>query len=223
MKILYYILSGLIFTIFASSCDKNLSNSNSNIDIINNSPCFSCAYIPWCDSSRYTYIDTTSGAYGFKNVNLIILSDTIINNTTYSKASLSGKIIYHNCSNNITSFIEYNQSGGSINEIKSTVLKSNEISNAQWQDVFLANGLTNTNNYKITAKSINRNVLGVNYTDVIQVHKTVTVSSSGIGTSIVTEEDNYYAKGIGLIESIVIDAATGDLILHRVLQSYRLN
>jgi hypothetical protein len=87
----------------------------------------------------------------------------------------------------------------------------------------LANGLTNTNNYKIIAKSINRNVLGVDYSDVILVHKTVAVANPGIGTNIITEEDHYYAKGIGLIESKIVDASTGAFILHRVLQSYQLH
>lgn len=221
VKYITIIFCLLTIVVLQISCTKNTSDYYLN-NTDNQAACKSCAYIPWCDSSRYIYVDSSSGITGFKTINVLFLSDTVINGVNYTTTNLSGKIVYHNCSGNITSTIEYIQNGVASNEINTIIMKSNEPTNAEWQSVFNANGLTNTFKYKIVAKSINRNVLGVNYNDVIQIHKTLSVNTSNNTNQVITEEDLYYASGIGLIEDVIFDGVSGDLILHRKLQEYHL-
>jgi len=184
----------------------------------NNGPCYSCSYIPWCDSAYYHYIDTTNTGTNDFNSSLYLYNDTVINNISYTRSLQSGNIVYHRCDNNNTSLIR------DINGIRSTntILKADLNLGNTWQEVNPGSGNNVITDYRIMGKSVNRDVMGTTYRDVIWVHEKVSINSPVFGTIVSSETDNYYAKYIGLIEQIIKDGQTGEMILHRVLESYQL-
>jgi hypothetical protein len=200
------------------SCSKSTSIEGGFVPNNNNGPCVSCSYIPWCDSTGYHYIDTTNTGTNDYNVYLSLISDTTIDNVIYTKTLQAGNIVYHRCNNNNTSLIR------DINGIRSTntILKADLNLGNTWQEVNPGSGTNVITDYRIMGKAVNRDVLGTIYRDVIWVREKVSINSPVFGNIISSETDNYYAKYIGLIESIIRDGQTGNQILHRVLESYQL-
>jgi hypothetical protein len=187
--------------------------------------CKSCTYQPWCDGSVYTYIDTSGGSATPSTSTLDIIADTSIDGKTYSKTLSEGNFSYHNCTGGITSLIalQPNPLGGSSIRVNTTILKENLPVGSTWTEVNPTGaGVDNTYDYEIIAKGVSRTVLGVTYSDVIQVHQTLSVDIPIFGPLPVSETDYYFARNIGLIESLIIDGTLGTQILHRVLQSYTI-
>ncbi len=230
MKGIKFILVVIISGICMASCEKETSTQNGVLPINDTAACKSCIYQPWCDGSVFVYVDSTNDGNNVtvsnKTETLHILGDTLINGVLYSK-STNGQndIFYHNCTNGVTTLIEYvntGSSGSALVPIKYTLLKSNEPVGAVWNDVNPGNGIDNLYEYKIIAKSANRTVLGIIYSDVIQVHQKISINDSVLGVVIFSESDLYFAKGIGLIDKNIIDGTVNQNVYHRVLQSYIL-
>lgn len=79
--------------------------------------------------------------------------------------------------------------------------------------------------YSIAAKGLTKNVLGVTYNDVTQVHMVLSSTIPGGGTMVAGEYDYYYANNIGLIEHIAFANSGGGpntVVYHRVLKSYNI-
>ncbi len=222
----------LCFISLMVSCEKETSVENgftpapgNNNGGNTNDVCKSCAYVPWCDSTSYTFIDTTSTGAATSTSSLSLLSDTTIAGVVYTKSLIDGGYTYHNCTNGVSTVITYNATttgGSTVTEFKTTLLKENDPVGSTWTDVYNNNGTNVDYKYTIMAKSINRTVLGVNYADVIQVHLTVSTTVPILGTVVASEGDNYYARGIGMIESSSYNGTTGLLQQHRVLQAYHI-
>jgi hypothetical protein len=212
----------ICFFLFSSalvSCDKDYSLENGiPIDYGDtNQLCKACIYLPWCDSSVYQYIDSSNAGAANKTITLRILSDTIINGISYNYSTLNTDRVYHNCSNGTSTMLSYNNAGAGLISIP---LQANQPAGYSWQCIQPGSGTNNIYDYNIIAKSINRNVLGRDFTDVILVHQKLSANFPLFGNVVVSETDLYYAKAIGLIESITIDNSTGNVALHRVLQQY---
>ena len=208
------------------ACVKNHSFENGmspNPNGTNYTGCKSCKYLPWCDGSVYTYIDSTAGGINTQSTTLSIVSDTIIGTTTYSKTNFDGQTYYHNCSNDVSTLVGINTlgfGGSTIAQTKNVVLRANANVGATWSDVNDGgNGVVNTTNYEIISMGTTRTVVGVLYPDVIQVTQSTSASIPGVGTSIVSTADYYYAKGVGLIESVTRNS-NGLTIQHRLLETY---
>ena len=100
--------------------------------------------------------------------------------------------------------------------VKITILKENAAVGVSWKDTLTANGLDAIYTYTIVSKGMPKTVAGTTYTDVIHVHEQTTIDL--LGTVIPAgQSEYYYAKGIGLIESLSIDDFSGTQLLHHVL------
>ncbi|MCY7291444.1 MAG: hypothetical protein LH615_04605 [Ferruginibacter sp.] len=234
MKLSISIMVAFVAIIF-SSCQKDTSEETGQIPsggttiinpggTVNNAGCKNCIYYPICSPSVYKYSDTGLG-FPTGTVNtytLTYVKDTTLENKTYKKFSVTGQgNTYFNCTAGVSSSIVLNgttQGGNIISYAKVTVLKENAPINTSWVDTLTASGQTALYTYTIVSKGIPRTVAGINYTDVIHVHEQTTVNVAG--TIIPAgQSDYYYAKGIGLIESISFDDFTGLQILRHVLIS----
>lgn len=210
-----------IFGALFASCEKEFSTENGITPGGNvGSGCKSCSYIPWCNGSTYTYIDTAfGGAATTVNSSLNIVGDTVINGLVYSKTVVDGETSYHNCNNGVTTIGQNDGTGLAL----ATFLKENLAVGATWTDLIpIGGGANQTDAYKIISKGGSRTVLGVTYNDVIHVQLISSIEVPFIGNLETGKEENYYANNIGLIDSYITESITGTLVLHRVLQSYNI-
>jgi hypothetical protein len=241
MKRLLVVALSSIF--FLASCEKDTSEENSlppgtivgagnggtgtGGGSTSGAGCKDCIYIPVCSGSVYHYNDTSFSTPngGPLDYTLQFIKDTTIGAKVYQKfANLgsSSPFTYYNCTNGVTTAIVYNgttvSGNTTITEAKITGLKANEPVGATWSDVLINQGQTINYLYTIIAKGVPRTVKGILYPDVIQVHSQTSIDLAG--TSIPAGQgEYYYARGTGLIESVLTDDFTGNQVLHRVLVS----
>lgn len=192
--------------------------------------CKACAYIPMCNGSSYTYVDTLStGVNPPMMQNLTYVSDTLIDGKIYQKFAVTGSsapYTYYNCTAGVSSVIQFNAisiGGVSVPRIDQTLLKANAPVGTTWQNsVSLGSGITAQYDWSIVAKGVSHTVLGNTYPDCIQVHLVLSSIVPMVGTVVSAEADYYYAKNIGLVDNINLNATSTPytLALHRVLQSY---
>ncbi len=212
-----YILGTITLLIVVFSCTKEKSQENNQLPGVANNPtgdCKSCAFYPWCDESTYTYVDTTASGITTTDYNYLFLSDTTINGVDYKVTDNgAGEIVYHNCTNNVTSFLTYDFGN---NLVLHTTLKESLPVGGNWLDYFPGNPIANSTQYKINNKSITRNVNGNLFVDVTLVQE-----RSFLDTVLVTNSNVYYARGVGEIERVVKDIS-GQQISHRILTSYHI-
>lgn len=218
----------LFLAVIFTSCQKEL-NFDDTPGGGTAAPCKSCSYIPWCNGSKYTYIDTTFGT-GTTSVQILnIVKDTTIDGKVFQKFSNPGADGYYNCTSGVSTVIAYSvpSSGGTVMKIEQTELKANEPVGATWSNS-ISNGLGQNvdYNFKLVAKGLSKTVLGVNYTDVIQVHLVLSITVPILGSIVVGESDYFYANNIGLIDNINFTAdpfgGPPTVTLHRVLQTYSI-
>ena len=230
----------VFMAIIFSACEKNMSEETGQLPdgggvitnpgggngggTVNNAGCKDCIYYPVCSPSVYKYADTGLGSPNgsVNSYTLTYIKDTTLESKTYKKFFITGQgNTYFNCTAGVSTSIILNgttQGGNTISYAKVTVLKENAPVNATWTDTLTASGQTALYNYKIVSKGVPRTVGGNTYPDVIHVHEQTTLNL--MGTVIPAgQSEYYYAKGIGLIESISIDDFTGAQILHHVLIS----
>ncbi len=183
------------------------------------SDCKECIYIPICLGSKYEYVDSMISPNlsdtGFTTTvtprlsNFISSDDTAINGRGFKKIGISDgsttNYTYLNCSNGETTTIAYRAqsitSGNVMTEINSIELKANAPVGTTWTDSSVVSGNKLYRNHNIMQKDINRVLLGVPFTNVYRVSVNQTIQTSqGLTPAGVTEY--YFAKGIGLIETI---------------------
>ena len=229
-----------VIAIIFSSCEKDRSEENGQLpgaatNIINpgggsgggaanNAGCKDCIYYPVCSPSVYKYADTGLGSPtgSVNSYTLTYVKDTALDSKTYKKFSITGQgPTFFNCSAGVSTSIILGgttQNGNTVSYAKVTVLKENAPVNTSWVDSLTTSGQTALYTYTIVSKGLPRTVAGINYADVIHVHEQTTINL--MGTTIPAgQSEYYYAKGIGLIESISFDDFTGTQLLHHVLIS----
>lgn len=223
-KVKVIVLSSLT-SVIIFSCQKELNFET--VPVTGATPCKTCSYIPWCQGSTYTYIDTTSGTGATSTQTINIIKDTTINGKVFQKFANSGADGYYNCTAGVSTIMAYNvaATGGTVT-IEQTLLKANEAVGATWSNA-MSNGLGQNvdYDYKIIGKGLSKTVLGVNYTNVIQVHVTISITVPVIGTIVMGESDYFYANNIGLIDNITFNVnpfGPPVMALHRVLQAYTI-
>ena len=192
----------------------------------NNATCKSCTYQPWCDGTVYTFVDTSGTGVTTSSQTLDIIADTTIDGKTFHKTDAGGgsNISYQNCTNGVTTLVAYNPSslgGTTVDKIYTVPLKENAPVGTTWQEINAVSGTNAVYDYEIIAKGVSRTVLGVTFPDVIQVHQTLSTEVFGISIP-QSETDYYFAKNVGMIEAYTVDAFFGQLLLHRVIQSYSI-
>lgn len=224
------ILFFIAIIVFSISCQKELNfNTEDNSSGLT---CIECEYMPICDSSKFSFIDSTgSGSSVQRDIVYDVASDTTVSGVIFKKILESGSntSIYLSCINNtLLNFTPTPTGIGGVilNNITRTPLKANEAVNGVWQDEVLATGFSVQVRYKIIEKGSTRQVLDSTYRDVIYVRDTTVLIMPLLGELPAFVQKVYYAKGIGPIETIneQIDPLFGttSLILHRKLKSYRI-
>jgi hypothetical protein len=196
-----------------------ISGASTTID------CKACVYMPTCEGSQYTYIDSipNSGS-NVRIADYLSVADTMIDGIDYRRIITPNGYGYYNCSGGMTTFLVYNMvptfSGGHILvPFKHIVLEANSAIGASWSsNVANSYGQNFAYVYYIAEKGISRTVLDSTYSDVIHVGTIIHLTSGGVTTSIGTE-DFYYARNIGLIERDSSDY-TGTIKSQTFLQSY---
>jgi|GEM_PF-822637 hypothetical protein len=187
--------------------------------------CKACVYMPTCEGSTYTYVDSVSNSGSqVRNADYLSVADTMIGGIDYRRIITPGGYGYYNCSGGTTIFLEYNEvptiDGGHVPvAFKHIVLEANAAIGASWSSN-LANsyGQNFSYVYYIAEKGITRTVLDSVYSQVIHVSTAIHLISGGANTIIGTE-DFYYARNIGLIERDSLDY-NGAIKSQTFLQSY---
>jgi len=222
-----YILSILLLGILAVSCQKEIQFGNGT----NQNPlvrCTTCSYLPVCDSTKLTYVDSTAAGVDTTQSTLIILGDTTINGRKFTKVSPSSVFsqgLLYNCDGgdyriyqpvpdlgiNIDSLIQsLGLPIGTVpipSHIQTTILKSGANAGATWSDtVFQFSPLPLFNvvaklHYKLEQKGIQRSVLGKLYNNVIRVTSKLNIVIPLMPLPLDITIDYYFAEGIGIIET----------------------
>ncbi len=232
------IITTLASILLLTSCQKDFSaeyglaqnnpttigNTTTNVAADN---CKECGYIPTCNGSVFNYktqrgglqIGTSGSASSYT---LTYISDTTIGGKLYKKMKGDAQqITYINCSTgNSTQLYVNPQSNTQISVYKITQLKANEPVGTTWKDInTLGNNLSEYSYYKIEAKGTTKTVFGKVYNDVIKVRLDVKSEITGVAQEQSTYTEMYYAKGVGLIESIDYNFSDRSVLSNRVLTS----
>ncbi len=226
------LLSVMAAMFFLASCQKEMSyetgtgsgtgtgGSPSNID------CKNCIYVPMCDGAWYSYNDTISGTAQIVSDTLLYVKDTSIDSKTFkvffSKTQFNNT--YTNCTNGESRVISYNNigvGGSSVSKIDLILLKANLAVNGTWTDS-IKNGASQTVLYidSIKEKGVTRTINGQAFNDVIRVHIEIGIVFPPLGFVVTNTGDYYYAKGVGLVEVLVLDATSGMVVEHRTIKNY---
>jgi hypothetical protein len=219
-----------------SSCQKDysaeygtLQQATTTANALGVNDCKASPYFPVCTGSEYNYTDTRGAlsvgtALGAPtNYTLTYLGDTTIETKTYQKIKGTGNLVtYFNSNNGALTQIILNQdrqTNTAVPFYKFTIVKSNEPVGATWRDVLtLPNDPNEIHDYTVIAKGLTKTVFGINYNDVIQIREDIT--SANYGTSPYIYKNQYFAKGVGLIECITsYDLAGSNIMAHRKLTS----
>ncbi len=214
------VFTGILCLAFAS-CKKDIVNENavtpgsnaakSDINSNVNDP-----YYPFNNGRTYTYVDSTiNGTSTITKSAITISGDTTIDEKTFSKSSAAEASTYYHSDAGETTIVIYNGN----DKITTTVLKANEPVGTIWKDVYSNNGVPTIYEWKIVAKGFNKTLMGISYSDVIQVHLSGSAEVPVQGKVIFANSDYYYAPNVGLIEHVAYNPATGKTELHRVIQS----
>ena len=222
----------VIAAVALTGCQKELSFETSGVPGgtgtggSSSADCKACVYFPVCDGSVYTYYDTLSTNASVITDTFHFIKDTIIDNKTFVKnfSPLTQAYTYFNCTDGATRIIAYNAStlgGNTLSVADLTMLKANLPAGGVWQDK-LTNPFGQQVTYldSIAAKGVSRTVNGKTFPDVIQVNQQSGVDVPLLGFIVVTEGDYYFARGVGQIEVVITDPATGTVIQHRAIKSY---
>lgn len=193
--------------------------------------CKACNYVPYCDGSTYTYIDTTAtGVNPPVTQALTYLTDSIIDGKIFKKFTVSNSAgnTFYNCTGGVSTSLVLNGTsigGTTIPVVKIVMLKANSPVGTTWQDTIpLTGGATAIYTSSIIAKGISRTVLSNTFSDVIHMRQEGNLVIPGLGSSPFSTGDNYFAKDVGLVESLILNTTStpATLNLHRVLQSYNI-
>jgi hypothetical protein len=171
------------------------------------SDCKSCIYIPTCQGSSYTYMDSVESSTQWhpRNVNFLTAKDTLLDGIGFTSVHSQAGYSYYSCSNGTTIQVVYNEvptitGDNALVAFKHIVLEANAALGAAWiSNVANSYGQNYSYVYRMAEKGISRQVLDSTYSEVIHVHTAINITSGG-NTYSVGSEDFYYARNIGLIE-----------------------
>jgi hypothetical protein len=196
-----------------------------DIPVIKDTSCKTCPYFPTCDSSIYTYSDTTTGAPATRIDTIFFIKDSTIKGLTFRKVFLTGRnqVSFINCSNGDTRQIVPDTikiATFSATNVELILLKANLPVGGIWTDtVTLNSGQTALFKNKIVAKNISRTVNSIVYPDVIRTQTDIGITLPFVGFTVIASSNTYFAKNVGIIETDIVNVITGQKIIHSVLLS----
>lgn len=223
LKLNTFIYTAVLSLLFVA-CTKH--HSAGNTTIIPPTDCKACVYIPTCVGDSFTYIDSSvAGPAVQSEIDYLAEKDTIINGAIFQDLTTTTGNTYYSCNDGITTTIGTGFAGAlgdpSLQNIKAIILKSNGTTGTSWTDTLSYEGEAVYAVSTITESNISRNVLTVNFTNVIHVVTVVSVVVPFSGYEQIAGADFYYAKNIGLIENDFEDN-TNTVIEHTWLKSYSI-
>jgi len=225
-----HFLSLLVMAMAMLACQKEISFGDGNAT--NNPPssvrCTGCSYLPVCDSTMLTYIDSTAmGTDTTENI-LLILGDTTINGRKFTKispSSIFAQGLLYNCDGGDYRIyqpvpdlgIDIDSLAQSLglpvgtvpipSHIQTTILKTSANAGATWTDTvfqftpvpFLS--VVAKLDYKLEQKGIQRTVLGKVFTNVIHVSSKLNIVIPMVPLPVDVTIHYYFADGVGIIET----------------------
>lgn len=198
-----------------------------------NLECKDCLYMPTCDKSWFTYVDSSTGtATKETTTKFNYVKDTTVDAIKYRVfKDDAGKQTYYHCAGGVVKSFAYtvvNTPTGPVPmAVTVTPLKYEEPVGGTWKEVIQVNSpapalpTINTYNYTMEAKGGTLIVLGKTYTDVLRVKQEIVSVYDGMEVSTIVQY-YYYAKGIGFIKSEMESTDFfGDTIgFYRLLKDY---
>jgi hypothetical protein len=232
----YFIISVFVGLLFFA-CQKEIHFAGGSGGGNNPPPssvrCTGCSYLPVCDSTTVTYIDSTATGVDTTESILMILGDTTINGRKFNRVTPSSVFpqgLLYNCDGgdyriyqpvpdlgiDIDSLIQsLGLPIGTVpipSRIQTTILKSGVNAGASWSDTvfqFMPLPLFNVVaklDYKLEAKGIQRTILGKVFNNVIHVSSKLNLVIPLISFPVDVSINYYFADGVGIIESITTES-----------------
>ena len=228
-----YILSVLLAVILIISCQKEIHFGDATTTQRSTLRCTSCSYLPVCDSTKLTYIDSSLAGTDTIASTLTILGDTTITGRKFTRVSPSAVFpegLLYNCDGgdyriyqevpdlgmDIDSLIQsLGLPVGTIpipSHIQTTILKSNASAGATWSDTvfqftpFPLFNVVAKLDYKLEEKGIQRTVSGKSFSNVIHVSSKLNVAIPMVPLPIDITIHYYFADGVGIIESTTTES-----------------
>jgi hypothetical protein len=238
----------VIVTSLLTSCQKEISEeivpapppttdttNTPGGDTTSNLPCKECLYMPLCDKSWFTYVDSVSGAPEKESTtNFNLVKDTSIQGLKYNVyKDAAGNQSYYHCSGGVVKAFSIapvtTPTGTIMVTTIITPLKYEEAVGGTWKDEIEvkspppALSTFNTYNYTMISKNGTLVVKSKTYTDVIKVKQETVSVYDGIEMSTITQY-YYYAKGVGLIKSEMEseDFFGNTTVFYRMLKEYKI-
>lgn len=244
-----YFLLVCVFSFFLIACQKEINFDTGLTPPTTTVRCTSCSYLPVCDSTRLTYVDSTLAGVDTTASTLLLIGDTTIAGRKFNRvtpfAAFKQGLLYNcdggdyriyqavpNLGLNIDSLLQgaglpFPTSGITLpSRIQTTILKSGAAAGATWSDtVFTYSPLPIFSvvaklDYKLEEKGVQRIVLGKTYTEVIHVSSKLNVVAPLVTIPVNVSIDYYFANNIGIIEAKAIN--NGIVQNYTRLLSYRI-
>jgi len=244
-----YFLSILLITLVMIACQKEIhfGGGTNPTNPVNTVKCTGCNYLPVCDSTRLSYVDSSAAGKDTITSTLAILGDSTINGRKFTRVSPSAIFaqgLLYNCDGgdyrvyqavpdlgiDIDSLIQsLGLPIGSVpipSHIQTTILKSSANVGTTWSDTILQFmpvpflNVVAKLDYKLEEKGIQRVVLGKTFSNVIHVSSKLNIVIPLVPLPIDISIDYYFAQDVGVIESRTINA--GVVEANTKLLSYKI-
>jgi hypothetical protein len=216
MKKIFLVSS--LFIIILNACKKD---NNVEIEAVPTGfewPAGTSDYAPYTNGSTFTFEIISGTAPVIDSFTYSVTKDTVIGGLTYRKLESDkptlGPTYYANYNSGVITNITYNLTLQSfkVPVIKQTILKDNVPLDETWtetQDV-TAVGVTVpvSFTYSIVKKDYVKNILGKDYENTIYAQQVIEISATVaqiFGLPASTQIDNYFAKGVGLVQKVATD------------------
>jgi len=199
MKTGLYLGTIMLCVLMLISCSKEMSTEEGEVNS-------KCDYAPYTQGSTFTYLNVSTGGDSTQYT-LTVNGDTTINGNVYRKLGDSTAFMCSNCTDGvytqIASILSFD--GYTASDLRLTYLKDFLPAGSTWSDTITvsAGGISTRAllQYTIVQKGSNKVVNGHDYTDVIGIQIDASATTASATLPVGTVAVNYYARGIGLIES----------------------
>jgi hypothetical protein len=184
----------LIAAVLLAACQKEIHG-----DIVPGGTTSNSDYQPVTANSEWNYHSTTAGDYMVRSIG----EDTMINGTKYYKFDNinNGTAVRFYVSKTNGIYHNYGFFPQAAQQIDLVLLKDSAVGTT-WTNELPAGAVSSYHKYTIAAKGQQRTVNGKAFSNVIEVNYEMSIDNPlGGGTIQAGTGKNYWAKGVGVIES----------------------
>jgi hypothetical protein len=200
----------LFYTIIFSACKKNTDEEITPAPTGFQWPAGTSDYAPHTNGSTFTFEIVSGTPAVTDSFTYTVTKDTAIGGFSYRKLESNKPALaptyYANYNAGVVTNITYNLNfqGFIIPTVKQTVLKDNVPVNSSWSELLdvTVSGITIpvSLNYTLVQKDFVKNILGKDYSNTIYSKQIITINSPIGPPPAPTQIDNYFAKGVGLVQ-----------------------